>query len=179
MEIQEPAPIPDNFNDVLCRFLRECTAEHDRRFANEKPPRDWCKAPSSNPNFPSQAAERGDAVDKCCKRKINDVKQRSKSPFSKSVQTDQPVNVLGGTCYPDVSVGIAPNCQGVWDFKTSCPPLPKGAPEPAWPVYGTGERFTRATRNTAWHGKSQKELYVKGCGTPLVTMIHENSEACN
>lgn len=145
MEMQNPAPIPDTFDKLLCRFLRECTATYDAIFAEKKPSRDWCQSPSKSPNFPNQATERGNTIDSCCKEKIQIAKKKSGIYFSESVKTDQPVKVLGGTCFPDLTVGAVPNCQGIWGFKTSCP-LPKGAPPPMWPIYGTKVGFTRKVK---------------------------------
>jgi hypothetical protein len=172
-------PVPDNFEEVLCRFLKECTEKYDEQFPGGKPKKEWCKQPSSDPDCPTKGTERGKKIGECCEKKINDVKKVSKSDFSKTVKAEQWVKVdeLGGSCKPDVHAGTPPNCAGVWDFKTSCPPLHPDAPPPDWPIYGDGTNFTRFTKNEGWHGKSQAEVYEKACGSEPV-MIHENSEAC-
>lgn len=175
-------PVPDNFEEVLCEFLKKCTEDYDKRFPGGQPPADWCRQSSSVPKQPTKGTERGSEIDKCCEKKIQDVKRVSKSDFSKTVQTQAPVASFGGTCYPDVIAGTPPNCTGVWDFKTSCPKLEPGAPQPNWPLYGDGKktpngRFTRKTANEGWHGKTQAEVAKEGTGKKPV-MIHENSEAC-
>lgn len=175
-----PVPVPDNFAKVLCKFLKECTEAHDKNIPGGKPTKAWCKQPGSAPGD-TNATERGKAIDKCCEEKINDVKKKSTTDFSKTVKTQQWTKVpeLGGYCCPDVTAGVASGggVAGVFDFKTSCPPLPPGAPQPNWPKYGDGTGMTRFTKNKSWHGKRQDELYKKACGKDPV-MIHENSEAC-
>jgi len=168
-----PVPVPDNFVEVLCRFLRECTEAHDK---GGKPTRSWCKQPSGTPGE-TNAMQRGKDIDACCEKKINDVKGRSKSEFAKTVKTQEWMEVpgLGGSCKPDVVAGVPPN---IFDFKTSCPPLPPSAPPPDWPVYGDGTGGTRATKNKSWHGRSQGEVYEKASGN-TATMVHANSEGCN
>jgi len=175
-----PVPVPDNFEKVLCGFLKRCTQKHDSQFPEGKPDKQWCKQPSTNSRYPDRGAERGARIGECCENEIKGVKLRSASDFSQTVQAEQWIKVpeLGGHCRPDVIAGTPPHCTGVWDFKTNCPPLPPDAPPPQWHIYGDGSRFTRKTDNASWYGCRQSDIYRKACGTASV-MIHENSEACN
>lgn len=153
------------FTKTLCRFLKECTEAHDK---GQPPDKAKCDAPGKSKLY---YLERGDAIDQCCKKKIED-----KKPKGSVVQTKAEMPVLGGTCYPDVVVG-SPPCPAVYDFKTSCPPKPPGAKPPNWPKYGDGTGFTRFTANEDWRGKTQAEVYNKACGKEP-TMIHANSPEC-
>jgi Domain of unknown function (DUF4150) len=167
----DPALIK-KFEKVLCRFLNECTEAND---GGATPSKEWCDAPGSEPGK-TNAMERGSAIDKCVEDKINDVKARSPTDFSKEVHAQQevPVPGWGGICKPDVIVGTPPMCNAVYDIKTSCPP---NKPPPRWPIYGDGTGMTRKVQNPSWHGNSQADVYHKACGTKP-KIIHKNSPEC-
>lgn len=156
------------FTKTLCKFLKECTEAHDK---GNPPDKAKCDSPGTPPHD-FYRTERGEAIHTCCKNKIEE-----KKPQGSIVRTDpwMPVPGLGGHCKPDVVVG-SPPCPAVFDFKTSCPPLPPSSPTPAWPVYGNGPR-QRRTQNTSWHGKSQADVAQRACGK-RPTMIHANSPEC-
>lgn len=166
-----------NFEKALCKMLKDCTTQVDK--GNPDPlTKNWCNSKGSG-DFPSKAAERGDAIDKCVEGKIQSGKAKSTTELSKQVQTQPwaPVPGLGGSCKPDVVVGTPPNCAAAYDIKTSCPSLPPNAPAPKWPVYGDGSNYTRFTRNRSWHGRTQQEVAGRACGVQP-KMIHPNSETC-
>src|SRR5262245_10483742 len=172
-----PKEVLDNFATALCRFLKECTERED---AGNPTAEEKCNGPASDPQYSSYREERGAQVDKCVKKKINDVKRRSTSDLSKEVKTGQWVKVreLGGNCDPDVVVGTPPNCDAVYDIKTSCPPRSPESGPPDWLTYGSKRgRGIRETKNKSWHGKTQAEVYQKACGVEP-TMIHANSPEC-
>lgn len=161
-----------NFVKALCQYLQKCTEEHDKGVT---PSREWCNSPGSKPGK-TKGMERGSAIDKCVENRINRMKGKSETDFSKEVHAQQPVEVpgLGGECIPDVIVGTPPECAAVYDIKTSCPP---DKPPPDWPVYGDGSFGTRRVENTSWYGKTQGEIYRKACG-PEPKIIHKNSPEC-
>lgn len=169
------------FEKILCRFLKECTDTHDGR---GPPTKEWCDAPGSEPGK-TKGMERGSAIDKCCEEKVKAENRKPKSvsgfPDNVMAQTKvymkKPPEGLGGFCKPDVIVGRPPKCDGVYDFKTSCPPLPADSPQPAWPMYGDGTNYTRKVENKNFWGKRQNEVAAKACGKEPV-MIHANSDAC-
>jgi hypothetical protein len=154
------------FTKMLCKFLKECTEAHDK---GTPPDKARCDAPGAAPPD-TYAMDRGTAIDKCCKEKIE-----AKKPKGSVVRTDRWMEVpgWGGSCQPDVVVG-SPPCHAVYDFKTSCPP---SKPKPDWPIYGNGPR-QRRTQNLSWHQKSQADVYQRACGK-RPTMIHAKSPECN
>ncbi|NDW45538.1 DUF4150 domain-containing protein [Ruegeria sp. PrR005] len=171
------------FGKWLCVALQDCTAQADGK--NPSPLTGaWCKKKGSG-DFPSKAAERGAEIDACVEKKISDEKAKGPDPVFDEVKTQEWVNVpvLGGACRPDIIVGKPRNCDAVFDVKTSCPPLPKGAPPPKWPVYGDGGFsakqgcYTRKASRKSWHGYSQKDIAHLACGAEP-QMVHENSETC-
>lgn len=168
--------VPEDFAKTLCRFLKECTEEHDKQFPGGKPPRDWCKEPSLDPECETRAQERGKKIDECCTAKVKEFARTSNTSFAGTVKAQVGLTAFGHICRPDVIAGRPPNIRGVWDFKTSCPPLPQGAPAPAWPTYGDGPR-DRKTVHKSWYGKTQQQIYREASGVDAV-MIHENSTAC-
>ncbi len=172
--MHSPAVIA-NFVAALCQIINQCEKEvNDAKFgAGNKPTRDWCKAPGSEPGT-TNAMEIGTAKAECAERKVNERKAKSSSPLSKDVQAEKYVPVPGGGwCKPDVMVGAAPNCQAVYDFKTSCPLTPSS--KPSWPVYGPGGR---TAPNPSYNGKTQADIYKDACGADPV-LIHPNAEACS
>lgn len=172
-----PKEVIDNFAKALCSYLKKCTERED---AGNPPTWEKCNGPAADPRFKSYRYERGDQIDKCVKKKINDVKRESTTDLSKEVKTGQWVKVpdLGGNCDPDVVVGTPPKCDAVFDIKSSCPPLSPGADPPGWLEYSKkGGPGLRQTDNKDWWGKTQEEVYEKACGTKP-RMIHANSDDC-
>jgi hypothetical protein len=162
------------FEKYLCQVIKECENEvNDKKFGKgNKPTKEWCKAPGSKPGV-NNAMEIGEEKAKCCEKKLNDVKKRSPTEFSKAVHPEKYVPVPGGGwCKPDVMVGLPPNCQKVYDFKTSCPMTPES--KPSWPTYGPGGR---KPPNPSYAGKTQAHIYKDACGVEP-ELIHPNSEKC-
>lgn len=162
------------FEKYLCRIIRECEDEvNDEKFGKgNKPTKQWCNSPGSKEGW-TNAMEIGEEKAKCAENKINNVKAKSKTPFSKAVHAEQYVPVPGGGyCKPDVMLGTPPNCQKVYDFKTSCPLTPES--KPSWPIYGYGGR---KAPNPSYNGKTQAHIYKDACGVDP-DFIHPNSEKC-
>lgn len=176
-EIQ--ATVPASFERFLCNAIKQCENEVNDAVLGEgnKPTKDWCN---------SQASERkprttngmmmGTKKGECAEKKINDVKKRSSTDFSKTVWAERETKVPGGgKCRPDVMVGLPPECLKVYDFKTSCPLTASTPPHKYWPTYRTGS--SREPPNADWEGKTQAQLYRFVCGVEP-EMIHPNSRKC-
>ena len=175
MEFQDP--VLANFERALCQIIKQCeTLVNDQYFGKgNKPDKAWCKGPSTAPGAKpgdTKAMELGKVKDKCAENKVNERKNRSETPFSKTVeaQAKVPLKGGGGVCFPDVIVGKPPTCQAVYDFKTSCPPSPdkKGS----WGIYRS------KAGNTPYEGASQFEVYKDACGKEP-KIIHPNADICN
>ena len=175
MEMQ--SPVLANFERALCQIIKQCEREvNDQYFGKgNQPSKAWCQAPSTAPGASpgeKQSQELGKAKDACAEKKVNQRKAASQTPFSKTVQTQPwvPVQGGGGMCHPDVIVGTPPNCDAVYDFKTSCPPSPdkKGS-------WGTYKSKSGAT---SYEGASQYDVYKDSCGDDP-TIIHPNADICN
>jgi uncharacterized Zn-binding protein involved in type VI secretion len=166
------------FEKFLCKTIKECEDEVNDKVLGKgnKPTRAWCKSPApGGPPGTTNAMAMGTAKAKCAEEKINAVKARSTTPFSKAVQAEKYVPVPGGGwCKPDVMVGAPPSCQKVYDFKTSCPMSPSTPPPMDWPAYGPGGR---TPPNPSYNGKTQAHIYEDACGVKP-EIIHPNSEKC-
>jgi len=158
----------DKFREVLCRFLKECTDEHD---AAQTPTEDWCK--KSDANGKTNAQLRGTAIDECVSKKVKDVKRRSKSNLANQTFVQTGLTSRGHICKPDFFLGRPPNIQKVFDIKTSCPP---GKLAPDWPIYSpTGGPGLYQTPHEEWHGSSQEEIYAEAANGAPVDMVHEET----
>jgi uncharacterized Zn-binding protein involved in type VI secretion len=166
------------FERYLCRVINECENEVNDKVLGKgnKPSKAWCKAPAAGaPPGTNNAMMMGTKKAECAEQKINDVKGRSPTDFSKAVHAERTVPVPGGgNCRPDVMVGSPPSCQKVYDFKTSCPMTPTTPPPSSWPTYGPGGR---TPPNPSYAGKTQAQIYKDACGVEP-EMVHPNSEKC-
>lgn len=162
------------FEQILCRIVEECHNEiNDKKFGKgNKPPAKWCsdQVPGEKPNY----LKIGDEKDECCTKKLNDLKQGSKTDFSRAVKVQKNVRAKGGGWIkPDVMVGQPPNCQKVYDFKSTCQLTPTS--EVYWFAYKEGG--WRPPPNPTYKGKSQWHAYKDACGV-APDIIHPNSPTC-
>jgi uncharacterized Zn-binding protein involved in type VI secretion len=165
-----------NFEKYLCKAINECEKEvNEEKFGKgNKPTKEWCRAQGRTPGK-TNTMEIGEEKAKCAENKINSVKARSSTDFSKLVQTEKYVPVPGGGwCKPDVMVGSPSDCHAVYDFKTSCPLTSESKPD--WPRYGS-RRGQRTPPNPNYEGRTQNVIYRDACGVEP-KIIHPNSETC-
>jgi hypothetical protein len=170
------ASVLANFEKALCQIVKQCEKEvNEKKFGpGGKPDKTWCQSTNSA-SGEKNYLEIGDEKSKCCERKVNERKAKSKTEFSKTVQAEKFVPVPGGgRCKPDVMVGTPPSCDAVYDFKSSCPLTPNS--KPSWPVYGSAPG-QRTPPNPHYDGKTQAEIYADSCGVKP-KLIHPNSETC-
>lgn len=165
-----------NFEKALCQIVKQCEKEvNEKKFGpGGKPDRAWCQSTDSS-SGKKNYLEIGDEKGKCCERKVNERKTKSKTEFSKTVQAEKRVRVPGGGwCRPDVMVGIPRICDAVYDFKSSCPLTPSS--RPSWPTYGYAPGQRRPP-NPNYNGKTQADIYKDACGIDP-KLIHPNSDTC-
>jgi hypothetical protein len=181
MEFQ--ADVIGRFEDALCQIIKQCEKKvNDEQFGEGgQPDKDYCTAKATGPGAKSDdtgATYLGRLKDKCAEGKVNQRKKDSTTPLSKSVrtQTRVPVKGGGGHCFPDVTVGTPPNCNEVYDFKTSCPRDPERK-KGSWGTYKS------KSGTTDYEGASQFDVYKDSCfpedSAKEPKIIHPDADICN
>lgn len=143
----EPAAI-SQLKSLLCKIIKECEKEVNKKHGSKDKDENWCQKEQSYPALqttcqngeqklindtkPQTRAQRmGKEKHLCAAEKLNQInKIKGKNGTESKVSIDHEgcknnfTRIPGdpGWINPDVIVGNSPNCDGVFDFKTSCPP---------------------------------------------------------
>ena len=163
----------------LCEIIKDCEREENKKIMKQNgdpTSSSWCKA---------HAKTLGNMKHECAAKKIDDEKSKTPPGLPSEVQNEPKIPVPGGgNIKPDVTVGLPPNCQAVFDFKTSCP-IGKAKPgESIFPIYfsNAADRKlfpeSRKAPNPNYDGQRQDQIYSDVCGAETKA-LHANGENCN
>jgi hypothetical protein len=168
-----------DIQNKLCQIIKECEQEWNQKIMEQNgdpTSYGWCKA---------HAKSLGNLKHDCAAKKIDKEKAKTPPGLPADVQNSPKIKVPGGgNIIPDVTVGLPPNCQAVFDFKTSCP---IGRPKPGESIFPTyfsdpADRKlfpgSRKAPNPNYNGQRQDQIYSDVCGAET-TAIHANGENCN
>jgi len=170
--------VPD-IQKKLCEIIKECEQEENNKVmkqGGDPTGFGWCKA---------HGKTLGNMKHECAAKKIDAEKAKKPPGLDPRVQNEPKIPVPGGgNIKPDVTVGLPPNCEAVFDFKTSCP-IGKAKPgESIFPIYfsSAADRKlfpeARTAPNKNFDGQRQDQIYSKVCKAETKA-LHPNGKNCN